>query len=140
VNISQSVSPPPWAEELPQNCPPATALPFEGTVMRLSKTPVPDENTFKSYAALKIEIKGDVSPCHHASCSVFQKDKKYNFGDAIRKLPRFKKYYTHIFFININKEDGVAEISRGASRHIHLWFYATFNPIAAIISTEVCDG
>src|SRR5664279_6231718 len=73
-----------YKENLPNGCPPVDSCSsFSHQVIRLVDSPEITLDDFKSHAALGIAIRGDITPCRWASCSVF-------ISGQVAKLPRLK--------------------------------------------------
>jgi hypothetical protein len=126
-----------WAELLPEGCPPLTAKPITGLFWRLSKTASAVADTFKSKHAIGLPASPDTTLCHHASCSFFEKDDNDDHHEAIRKLPRFKKFFSHAFLVHLDESMGVGERSKKGS-HVHFWFYHGTLPANKIQTTRKC--
>lgn len=111
-------------------CPPEDAVPpEEALVIRLAKTPTPTAACFRSHAARGLPIRGDTSPCRHASCSVFFNDEKCEQLNAMRRLPHFRSF-THAFLLRVTPTSGLA--LAGAEKHLDLWMFKSFDPVAAV--------
>lgn len=125
-----------FAEPLPEQCPPANAHPLEDAiVIRLATQPNPAPECFLSYAALGRPIRGDIDPCRYASCSVYVQDEKGEEQlNAIRRLPRFKKF-KHAFLLKIDPNAGLALVN-AATKHVDLWMFKGFDPVSAVVSVQ----
>lgn len=125
-----------FRESLPCGCPPDDADLKERLVgMRMSKRESPSSDCFDSKAHMSLP-QGDTDPCDFASCSYFQVPDGLDFKKAIEKLPKFKRFYTHVFFTDIGPECGRYNINR-KSRHINVWFYAAYKPEENVKATEL---
>lgn len=124
-----------FAEALPPKCPPADAAPLSDAVLiRLAKEASPKPECFASHAARGLPIRGDVSPCSHASCSMFVHDDKGDQLNAMRRLPRFRSF-KHAFLLNVGPSAGVALVN-SATKHVDLWMFKGFDPVSAVISVQ----
>lgn len=121
-------------EDLPPGCPPAEAVPPAASQMiRLAKTDTPAPDCFVSHAAKGLPIRGGASPCAHASCSLFYHDREHEQINAMRRLPRFKNF-THAFLVEIDDNSGMGLAGHG--KHLDLWMFKSFDPVAAVVSVE----
>ncbi len=124
-----------YREKLPDNCPPIDAnIEDEFLIMRMAKIETPTQACFHSKAALGEKARGDITLCELASCSCFRAQEPDDFRKAIAKLPRFKKHFTHVFFLTTSKKIGKYKINPKSS-HVDVWFYSDFDPVLAV--TEV---
>ena len=124
-----------FAETLPPQCPPADAEPLSKAVLiRLAKEPKPKPESFASHAARGLPIRGDVSSCSHASCSLFVHDETGDQLNAMRRLPRFKSF-KHAFLLNVGPSAGVAVVN-STTKHVDLWMFKGFDPVSAVISVQ----
>jgi len=126
-----------FLELLPDGCPPGDALPPEPTVViRLAKEPTPSAEHFASHAARGLPLRGPMT-CSYASCSLFFHDAGGEQLNAMRRLPRFKSFkYAYIVKVDQGSGVGIA----GGGKHLDLWMFKTFDPVAAVQSVEVMHG
>lgn len=123
-----------FLEALPPQCPPQNAVPLNGdTFIRLAKQDQPTLDCFLSHAARGLPVKGDVDPCRHASCSLFEHDEEGDQLRAMRLLPRFKNF-TYAFLLKLGPEAGLA--LTGSKKHVDLWMFKGFNPLAAVTAVK----
>jgi len=115
-----------FLEVLPDGCPPSEAyIPQALEVVRAVSSLAPTIDDFASHAAKNIPIRGDISPCRWASCSVFVMSK-------IARLPRIRdKPYNATLVISA----GAGRCS-GGNGHVDWWISRDFNPISAIVRVE----
>lgn len=126
---------PDFAEPLPPQCPPTEAQPLsEAVLIRLAKEAAPQPECFASHAARGLPIRGDISPCSHASCSMFVHDEKGDQLNAMRRLPRFRSF-KHAFLLSVGPDAGVALVN-SATKHVDLWMFKGFDPVSAVISVQ----
>lgn len=124
-----------FAETLPPQCPPSDATSLsEAILIRLAKEPKPKPESFASHAARGLPIRGDVSSCSHASCSMFLHDETGDQINAMRRLPRFKNF-KHAFLVSVGPNAGVAIVS-SSTKHVDLWMFKGFDPVSAVISVQ----
>lgn len=120
-----------YLEELPSSCPPTGCGPLAPQiVLRLVENDPPILKDFLSYAANGDPIKGDISPCEHASCSTFLNNRRGIM--SIVRLPglKAKKF---VAGVKVDQNSGAAEINTH-SGHVHLWFYKAFDPVNAVVT------
>lgn len=132
-----------YKESLPDACPPEEAQPLApAVVIRLLKKASPDENDFKSYAALgkKIPIspksgKAPPDPCSWASCSTYLASATpLAQAKALGLLPMFKRF-SHAAFVNVDPSAGKARLNP-ETRHVDYWFFSQFEPLLAVHDVE----
>jgi hypothetical protein len=126
-----------FLEQLPDGCPPTDALPPEPCdVIRLAKGSTPTHADFASHAARGLPLRGPMT-CSYASCSLFYHDAGAEQLNAMRRLPRFKNFkYAYIVRVDQGSGVGIA----GGGKHLDLWMFKAFDPVAAVKSVERFHG
>jgi hypothetical protein len=125
-----------FREILPAGCPPIDAnLEDEFIVIRLAKTGNPTQECFHSHAVIGLLPVGDNDPCEFASCSFFRAIDPTDYARSIKKLPNFKKYFTHAFFMTTCASMGKYRLNK-KTKHVDVWFYSSFDPVAAVTSVS----
>lgn len=110
-----------FAEDLPAECPPATAIDIErGPVYRLLEGDKAGPESFYSHAKRKKPNRLNTNPCNFASCSLLGDFEKY-----LKNLPNMRKYHTHVALLNVPKGIGVSKSKqKGGAMHVDFWCYA----------------
>ena len=131
---AEPIASPEFAENLPEQCPPSGAVaPKDAPLIRLAKTNTPTAACFDSHAKRGLPIRGDTSPCRHASCSMFEHDTKGEQLNAMRALPHFKNF-SFAFIVHVSPAAGLALY--GERKHVDLWMFKGFDPVDAVASVE----
>jgi hypothetical protein len=123
-----------FLEELPPQCPPATAqgISIEGAY-RVVSCAKPTIKDFWSQSRLGIPLRPISDPCKWRSCSLFlSRDKAI---DIAGKLPKSRMKEPHLALVNIDPSDGRALVNKKTS-HVDLWLSNTFNVASAIVDLE----
>lgn len=114
-----------WAEPLPPQCPPPTAVDTDWPcVYRFLTGPAASPEAFHSHAALGKRMPPRCDPCHWSSCSLTLSPQA-----ALLKLPKFKKTHKWVAELAIPAGAGMA---LQAGDHIHFWSRASFNISTAV--------
>ncbi|RWJ96997.1 hypothetical protein [Mesorhizobium sp.] len=119
-------------EDLPQQCPPATAADVAiNEAYRLVGANPPEKEHFASYAKRGRPVPPTVDPCSWASCSFFTSI------EHIRNMPSLPKIRDNgsSFVAKLSVPVG-AGMSRKKGKHIDFWMFDTFDPVSATIKVE----
>lgn len=120
-----------WAEELPEHCPPADALPLAGlTYYRMVDSIPPTPHDFDSYRQLSPRRKSPVCECRTRAVSIFT---SANSCLSLLKLPRFRG--KRVVRISIPLNAGAIKRT-GSPGHMSWWRCATFDPVGASVSVD----
>ena len=124
----------PYLEDLPPDCPPAnkaSEISVEAAY-RVVSCMTPTVTDFYSNSALGIPKPPTVDACRYASCSLFMsRDKALEIAS---KLPKMRIAQPHLSLCNIEPFHGKSYINK--KKHVDFWPYDTFDPEAAVVSTE----
>jgi hypothetical protein len=114
-----------WKENLPENCPPITAIGANCYVFRILKNSDPTEDDFIPYARLYQNNIRYNNLCKAYAISFYKtlENVKVTCRDLLGKGNNTGKY---IGKFEINETDGVSKISE-KNGHISTWFYETWD-------------
>ncbi|WP_353469610.1 hypothetical protein [Sphingomonas faeni] len=57
--------------------------------------------------------------------------------NAMRRLPRFRSF-KYAYLVKVDQGSGLS--IAGAGKHLDLWMFKSFDPVAAVQSVEVMHG
>lgn len=118
-----------YLEELPEQCPPATAQDQAfGPAYRILPAAGPAIEHFHSYHQLGLPKPGGVDDCRYMSCSMFTSAAQ---AKAIAKLPKKRATSTHLATIMVQVGFGASTINAITS-HVDFWPYDTFDVTLAV--------
>ncbi|MNL46719.1 hypothetical protein D3C87_1694570 [compost metagenome] len=121
-----------YLEELPDQCPPATAQDQAfGPAYRILTASAASVEHFYSYRTLGLPKPGGVDDCRYMSCSMFTRADQ---ATKIARLPKKRSICTHLATVVIQEGFGRSSINTNTS-HVDFWPYDTFDVTAAV--TEV---
>lgn len=119
-----------YKETLPStSCPPDTALPMTGMLLRLVANDTVTADDFRSWAAINKRFMAK-RECASASCSMVSPAVK---PEALKDLLKFPNLKDKIFAacVSIDEDSGVTE-TKGT--HVDLWMYKAFDPVKSTTS------
>jgi len=115
-----------WAEDLPPNCPPETAIiPKNEIFYRLVKQFPPTEEDFYSHRKLYPEKRFKTNKCRVSSLSIFS---DLSECAKLLQLPLHKN--KKIVQLKLPPESGVILQTGNNSSHYSWWKTAAYNPIS----------
>src|SRR4051812_31500388 len=115
---------PKFKEILPNDCcpPKAAEAPSEQEVVRIVKAKTVDEADFKSHHALGLKCPLGVDPCKWSACSLWGGRDAVQSVLGLPQLPKLRTKLTHLAWLKINANSGVASMNR-RNGHISLWMF-----------------
>ena len=115
-----------WAEELPSDCPPDSAVPPQGEpYYRLAMSHPPTMEDFLSYRQLFPGRRFRTTECRARSCSVFS---DIDSCAALSKLPAHRRKV--VISVNLGPESGVVESTGRDRSHYSWWRSDGFDPVS----------
>jgi hypothetical protein len=116
-------------EELPDQCPPATAADQAyGPAYRIMPDASPKIEHFWSHKLRGLNKPNGVDDCRFCSCSLFTDPMA---ARAVARLPKMRPHSTHIASVNIPTGAGVSMFGAN-SNHVDFWMYDTFDMVGAV--------
>lgn len=122
-----------YLEELPEQCPPATAKDQAfGPAYRILPAATAAVQHFHSYKMIGATKPLGVDDCRFASCSMFMSMTK---AKKIARLPKKRATSTHLATVMIPQGCGTSDINEETS-HVDFWPYSSFSVTTVVTKVE----
>lgn len=123
-----------WADDFPENCPPAKAINRGLEAYRLLKKRSPEETDFKTHKELNIPFK-KTNECLACGLSVYTDiDAIYSM---LKKVPKMRKKFKFYAKGIVPTDAGVLLETPEKSRHYTWWVYPETNPMDAFSISKI---
>jgi hypothetical protein len=120
-----------WVEELPDKCPPQSAIPPKGDFFRVIPAFPPKESDFNSTRQDNLLKTFDIDECLVRSCSIFS---DYSEGRKLLKLPRHRNKI--IIKLSLTADSGLVLRTFERPCHYSWWRDRRFSLVNHIYKIE----